>query len=246
MAGISKRVLWLSVVYALSFACYLPMLLRRNGAAVPEPLLCLRYGFVRVPALISAVFLLRGHGVRIYWLDCFRRISPKEFLTWLVISLSGIFITCGYSLWNKTSLFSSVYPSVLSFVSSAAYLFLTALAEELAWRGFLLKCAAPGRGNTAAALLTGAFWAVWHLPMWMIRNSLSLEELLPLFFWTVLVSLVLGIAYFRFENLLSAALFHMTFNLCFLAPAAYNSGILLLGILLYLRKIQKSDQGVLT
>ena len=42
-------ILWVLTVYALSFICYLPMLLQRSGLAVPEALLYLRYGFLLVP-----------------------------------------------------------------------------------------------------------------------------------------------------------------------------------------------------
>ena len=48
-------ILWILTVYALSFICYLPMLLQRSGLAVPEALLYLRYGFLLVPALISTI-----------------------------------------------------------------------------------------------------------------------------------------------------------------------------------------------
>ena len=34
--------------------------------------------------------------------------------------------------------------------------------------------------------------AIWHIPMWLIRNSLSLAEMIPLFIWAVLISIVLG------------------------------------------------------
>ena len=83
-----------------------------------------------------------------------------------------------------------------------------------------------------SAGITGVIWALWHITMWTIRNSLGLEEIIPLFIWAVLLSLILGMTWFRFENLLSVSLLHMIFNICFLAPAKYNDGITFAGILI--------------
>ncbi len=41
---------------------------------------------------------------------------------------------------------------------------LTALGEEIGWRGLLLPDLAQLTGFTRAALITGAVWAVWHVP----------------------------------------------------------------------------------
>lgn len=235
-----KTPLWVLTVYALSFLCYLPMLLQRSGAAVPGALLALRYLFILIPALVSAVFLAREHAVKSCWCSGFRKISAKELSLCIAVMLAGLLTTCGYSLWQDTGLFHRTYPSLISFISAAAYLFATALAEELAWRGFLLGRIAAGRKTALSAGAAGAVWAIWHIPMWTIRNELGLWDVAPLLIWTILVSLVLGIAFFRFENLLSASLLHMIFNVCFLAPAGYNIIVLLTGIIIcYIMKKYK-------
>ena len=228
----TKNVLWVLAVYALSFICYVPLLLRQSGAVVPGVLLYLRYFFVLVPVLISTAFLLNEHAVKVYWLDCFKTISRKEIYIGMVAALTGALTTCGYSFWQGISLFRNAYPSILSFSVSAGYLFATALVEEMAWRGFLSKRISSGLGNARASLFVGVLWAVWHIPMWTIRNSSGLEEVIPLFIWAVLISLVLGMVWFRFENLLSAALLHMIFNICFLAPVKYNDIVIFAGIMI--------------
>ncbi len=227
-----KTILWVLAVYALSFLCYVPLLLRQSGAMVPGILLYARYLFILIPALISVIFLAWEGSVKACWFDCFKKISAQEILLCIAIALTGILTTCGYSFWRKTGLFSAAYPSALSFAASAAYLFITALAEETAWRGFLLKHIAAGRKQALSAGITGMIWAVWHIPMWTIRNSLGLEEVIPLLIWAVLISLILGMAWFRFENLLSVSLLHMIFNVCFLAPAKCNNVILFAGIMI--------------
>ena len=225
-------ILWVLTVYALSFICYLPMLLQRSGLAVPEALLYLRYGFLLVPALISTIFLLSEHAVKSCWLGSFRRISAKEIFLCTAAALSGLLTSCGYALWQDASLFRRAYPAPSALVYSVIYLFATALAEELAWRGFLLRHIDAGRKTALSAGLTGIIWAVWHIPMWTIRNSLGFEDILPLMIWAVLISLILGMACFRFENLLSVSLLHMVFNICFLAPAEYNNVVIFAGIII--------------
>ncbi|MBD5162307.1 MAG: CPBP family intramembrane metalloprotease [Oscillibacter sp.] len=232
MPGKMRTILWVSAVYAFSFICYVPMLLRQFGAMVPDALLYLRYFFVLIPALISAIFLTGEHTVKSCWLNCFKKISAKEIFVCIAAVLAGLLTSFGYSLWQKAELFRHAYPSPSAFVFSAAYLFATALMEEMAWRGFLLNRIAIGRGKVSAAGLTGVIWAVWHIPMWTVRNSLGLEEVIPLFIWAVLISLVLGITYFRFKNLLSVSLLHMIFNICFLAPAKYNNVVIFIGIII--------------
>lgn len=93
--------------------------------------------------------------------------------------------------------------------------------------------AAKGK-EIRASLFVGLVWAIWHIPMWSIRNSLSFWEIVPLFLWTLLLSLVLGMFYGAFENLFSVALLHMVFNVCFLAPAWYNSIVIFVGIAAWL------------
>ena len=232
MAGRKKIALWLLAVYALSFICYLPMLLRQNGAAVPDALLYLKYLFVLIPALLSAVFLLREHSLKACWLTHFKKLSAKELFLLAAAVLAGILTTCGYSLCRSAGLFVSAYPSILSVAAAGGYLFLTALAEELAWRGFLLDRVACGRRSGPSALLVGVLWGVWHIPMWTVRNALRPAEILPLLLWAVLLALVLGMTWFRFGNLLSVALLHASCNVCFLAPAGWNDLVLLGGMIL--------------
>lgn len=223
---------WVGIVLTLSFASYLPMLLDQSGAAVPQSLLYLRYGFILIPALASLLFSVYEGVGREYLLSGFRHISRREIVVWAILALVGILSVCVYSVPAEMNLFRAAYPSLAAFAGSCLYLFATAIVEELAWRRFLFRRILARGGRLRAALLTGAVWAVWHIPMWTVRNLLGAEEIAPLFLWAVLLSVVLGIFYSIFENILSAALLHMTFNVCYLMPALYNDILLLVGILL--------------
>lgn len=227
-----KTALWVLAVYALSFICYVPLLMRQYGAMVPGVLLHARYLFILVPALISGIFLAGEGAVKACWSGSFKKISAAEIMICIAAALIGVLTTCGYSFWWKAGPFSYAYPSILSFAASAVYLFATALMEELAWRGFLLKRIAAGGKKPLAAGLTGVIWAIWHIPMWTIRNSLGPAEVIPLLIWAILISFILGMVYFRFENLLSVSLLHMTFNICFSAPTKYNIIVVLISFII--------------
>lgn len=233
MGNRAKIALWIAAVYILSSACYVPMLLQQSGFAVPEPLLYLRYFFVPAPALVSILFLAGERRVKTWFAGRFRRISPKELAVCAAAAAAGGAITCWYSAAQRVDLFGGTYRTPASLAASCAYLFVTALAEEAAWRGFLLRrVVSRGGGQAAAVGLTGIAWALWHIPMWAVRNSLGPAEIVPLLLWAVLISGVLGSFYCAYENLLSVSLLHMAVNICFLAPAAWNSALLLGGILI--------------
>lgn len=240
----NKEILrWTGTVYALSFLCWLPLLLEQRGADPPDSLLGLRYLFVLVPAAVSAVFLVKGRGLKSYWLTGFQRISVRALLFCLAAGLAGWLLAAAYGLAGGEPLFSAAYPSVRAFISAFVYLYATALAEELAWRGYLFRKLSNGRPRMKAALLSGVIWAFWHVPMWMIRNGLGWRDVLPLLVWAALLGIVLGEFYGRYGSLPAAALLHAAFNTFFLTPAIYNDLVLFLAITVYYA-IKKYRKGV--
>lgn len=227
----SKTVLWISLAYVLSFICYIPMLLNKYGVNIPNAFLNLKYGFIFVPALVSVLFLIHERRLKNYWIFNFKKISLKEIVLCVVVAVIGVAVTYCYALIEKADLFGNAYSSVLSLVVSCLYLFATALIEEIAWRGYLFSHLAVGEKKVTAAIFVGVVWATWHIPMWLIRNSLSSSEMIPLFIWAVLVSVVLGMSYSVFRNILSVSILHMIFNVCFLAPVKCNVLIIFLSIM---------------
>lgn len=63
--------------------------------------------------------------------------------------------------------------------------------------------------------------------MWLIRNSLPILDILYLSIWTMLISIILGVLYYVYENIFSVALLHMIFNVCFLAPVKNNNIVII-------------------
>ena len=111
-----------------------------------------------------------------------------------------------------------------------------------AWRGFLLE-RSPFKKKIISVIFVGAVWAVWHMPMWIIRNSLSFGQIVWLCIWTVIVSVVLGMTYYQCRNILLTTMIHAASNICYLAPMQYNVAILAIvisaGTLLYKKSAKK-------
>lgn len=228
-----KTLLWAGLVLGLSFLCYLPLLLRQKGLFVPEPVLWARYGFVGVPLGVSWAFALFQR--RRWPLSLFTApIKPRALLFCLIPAGMGLAVSGGYALWGgRPELFAQSYPSAQALLMGCAYLYATALVEELAWRGFLLTELLTVMRAPAALALSGLLWALWHIPMWSIRNGLGLGEVLLYLLWSFLLSLIFGAYFLRWGSAPATALAHMLFNACFLAPIEYNligGALILLGI----------------
>ncbi|MCX4347569.1 MAG: type II CAAX endopeptidase family protein [Lachnospiraceae bacterium] len=237
-----KITLWISVVYVLSFICYVPTLLEQNGFIVPNILLYLKYLYVCIPAIVTIFLLICEQKVRVYFAQMLSgKIAIKYILVWAICIAVGILSSYCYSFIAGINIFKNTYLTVTSLIMSSVYLLITALVEEIAWRGFLLE-RLPFQKKINSVIFVGVVWAVWHMPMWIIRNSLGIEQIICLCVWTLLVSVVLGITYCRCRNIMLIAVLHATFNICYLAPMQYNIVVLAIlifvSILLY-KKLEK-------
>lgn len=221
-----KIPLWVSVVYVLSFICYAPALLEQNGITIPNVLLLLKYLYVCIPAIATIFLLICEKNVKVYFAQMFSgKITIKYILMWAICMAVGILNSYCYSFIAGVNVFENMYLTVTSLSTSCIYLLITAFVEEIAWRGFLLE-RLSFKKKISSVIFVGAVWAVWHMPMWIIRNSLGIEQIVCLCIWTLLISVVLGITYFQCRNILLTAILHATFNIFYLAPMQYNIVIL--------------------
>ena len=229
MAGCTTKLkitLWVSAVYVLSFICYVPALLEQNGIIIPNIVLYLKYLYVCIPAIVTIFLLICEQNVKVLFFHMLSgEITVKYILIWAICLGVGIMSSYCYSFIVGADVFKSIYLTVTSLVSSCIYLLITAFVEEIAWRGFLLERLSFEK-RISSVIFVGVVWAVWHMPMWIIRNSLGMEQIVCLCIWTLLVSVVLGITYYRCRNILLIAILHATFNICYLAPMQYNIVVL--------------------
>jgi len=243
MAGYTNKLkltLWVSVVYVLSFICYVPTLLEQNGIIIPNGLLYLKYLYVCIPTMATIFLLVCEQNIKVHFTRMFSgKITIKYILIGVICMAVGIFDSYCYSFIVETDVFKNIYPTVISLLTSCIYLLITAFVEEIAWRGFLLE-RLPFK-KIKSVLFVGAVWAVWHIPMWIIRNSLDMEQIVCLCIWTLLVSVVLGITYYQCRNILLIAIMHAAFNICYLAPIQYN--IVVLALIIFVSTLLYKKPG---
>jgi hypothetical protein len=85
--------------------------------------------------------------------------------------------------------------------------------EEVGWRGYALPRLARRFGLPAASLLLGVIWAAWHLPLFFIPGSNSVESF-PMYVPAVTaISVVMAWLYWRTNgSLLLTMLMHAAIN----------------------------------
>ena len=106
-------------------------------------------------------------------------------------------------------------PTALVYFAYGTGLFL--LTEEAGWRGVLLPRMQRRVGPTAAALVVGVLWAVWHLPLLAVPGER--DHGLPVMPFLVLVVgtsvLMTGVVNAARGSVVVAAVFHASFDACY-------------------------------
>lgn len=99
---------------------------------------------------------------------------------------------------------------------SALLCFLTgAFGEECGWRGFLLTAYAKKYSRTKAAIMVGAIWSVWHLPVWLLSGYTGVELIIYIAAFVVSLvsfSVLMAIFYDKCKNILVPIFFHYMIN----------------------------------
>ncbi|MGZ7067731.1 MAG: CPBP family glutamic-type intramembrane protease [Methanobacterium sp.] len=94
---------------------------------------------------------------------------------------------------------------------------ISALGEEIGWRGFLVPQLAKLTTFTWVAIISGVIWALWHFPLIIFSNYNSATPLwyaLPLFFVATLgISFILAWLRLKSGSIWPAVLLHASHNL---------------------------------
>jgi membrane protease YdiL (CAAX protease family) len=88
------------------------------------------------------------------------------------------------------------------------------LGEEIGWRGFALPRFQESLGSLGGSIATGIFWALWHLPLFLMPGSSQYGQSVILFIflltcWTVPMALFVGKSR---GSVIPAILFHASVN----------------------------------
>lgn len=167
------------------------------------------------------------YGLILYgfvWLTGLGKFAPTEMADWLA------------GQWNIE--IAAPYLVVAGFILTQATLgvlmsCLTALGEEIGWRGLLAPELATVTSFTKTAIISGGIWAVWHFPVMIAADYQAADT--PLWFNLVFFTIgVMGISFpltwlrLKSGSMWPAVLLHASHNLFFqvvFSPLTANTGV---------------------
>lgn len=150
-----------------------------------------RVTYILLGVLIPLVYLLIPY--MIYW-----KTHPDNF-GYTGVALGLILKDC------LPMLIIGIFPNVIS-----------AMGEEIGWRGFLLPAVTERTGLNKALLVTGIFWACWHLPLLAFGDYMAGAPIwykLPAFVLCILpVGIIIGGLTYMSKSIWPAAFLHAAHN----------------------------------
>lgn len=246
---------WLFFVLALgwSWLFWIPLIfLKLAFNTMPGILLYMIGG---LGPLLSAIYLVRATRPKDERHEFWRRVIDFKRVPWrwllasLVIPLLIALFTVVVSMF-----FSTEYPTwkpmwmlVQNPVMFALFLVSTLLfgplPEEIGWRGYGLESLQKKYSAVQASLIVGAFWVLWHIPLFLTKDS-GFAALYPLFspvFWLWAISLlsisILMAWIFNHaeKSTLTAILFHFSMSAAsgFFGFQTQMQSIMLIGFFLF-------------
>ncbi|MCX8160777.1 MAG: CPBP family intramembrane metalloprotease [Candidatus Saccharicenans sp.] len=182
------------------------------------------------PAVVALVFILLGEEAEYHW-DYWRRVFDPTlisrgsfrliFFLPPVITVAAILLSflLGESL-GQLRLVPQVRAHIPSFLVFIFYtFFIGPFPEELGWRGYWLDKLQGHLSGLRASLLIAAVWALWHVPLFMVKGyplqGKTENLLLTAFFFLDLFPKSVIFTYLFFKNqrsTLAAILFHFMIN----------------------------------
>jgi uncharacterized protein len=89
-----------------------------------------------------------------------------------------------------------------------------AVSEEIAWRAFALRRLQHRYSRLASALIIGVYWAVWHIPMWLLTvRLLTAAQLVIICVNLICWSVIFAFLYERSgQSLPVTILLHLTYS----------------------------------
>jgi membrane protease YdiL (CAAX protease family) len=246
---------WLFFILALgwSWLFWIPLIfLKLVFTAMPGIIL---YSIGGLGPALSAIYLVRTiqgkDERREFWRRVvdYKRVPWRWFLASLFIPLliailtvlTAPFFTTEYSNWQPLWL---VFQNPLIFVFFlVSTLLFGPLPEEIGWRGYGLESLQTKYSAVQSSLIVGLFWALWHIPLFLTKDS-AFAATYPLFspgFWLwaislLSISIIMTWIFNRTgKSTLTAILFHFSMSATsgFFSFQSQMQSIMLIGFALF-------------
>lgn len=176
--GPSRLVAFFVAAFAVSWAGTVPMIWGSYAGpkAVPGPVKLLQLLMLLGPGLVALAFAWRDGGraaVRELLGRLLRwRVSPGWYV--FVLGLPLLLFAAALVAAHAFGVEKAVIPPlgrVLPAAAGSFAVYLVLNTEELAWRGYAWPKMASRFGPLRAALLLGAVWALFHLPLFLVKGG---------------------------------------------------------------------------
>ncbi len=169
------------MTFALSWAIQVPLALRALGVLSTSPPMGLHYvaSFGPLVAALAVTLVSRGlAGCRELLGRVLRWRAPVRYYVFAVspVVVFGVIVLGERLVTGERPALGVLgevdYLGPLGVLPALALWMATfGLGEEVGWRGFALPRLQATRGALGASLVLGAFWAVWHLPAIVYRDT---------------------------------------------------------------------------
>lgn len=221
--------IYFPIVLALSWGAWLLAIATGQGMDVLAVKILLLVGLFGPPGA-ALILMYSRKDVEIHW-DYWRRlVDPAPITRWgwrlifflppLVAFLAVLGSAAFGSSFDSPRLnpqLSAHFPSILFFLLYA--FFVGPLPEEMGWRGYWLDRWERYIGGFKASLFIGLAWAVWYIPLFLVKGYPLYAHrsdwlFLGVFFGAVIPkSFILTYIYFKNRrSTLAAVLFHFMIN----------------------------------
>ena len=191
-------VLFFGLAYAIAWMLWLPLVLSQNGLGVLPVKMSLAAAIPGAFAPCLAAYITQrwsyGNWRAVDWIQGWRR-------AWIGILLGPLLLLVGQVvipalLLANTSVADLHWRRLLDFplaVVNPGILLTRPLGEGPGWRGYALPKLQGMVGPFRAARVLGLVWAMWHLPLFLVKGWTSVS--IPVFLmilvgWSIIITCV--------------------------------------------------------
>lgn len=177
----AELISFFALAFAFSWAVHVPLALSAQGVLDPKPPMWLHYVGSFGPLLAAVVVTVVSRGVagcrellgrvlrwrvgREYWLFAVAPVPVFAVIVLVTWVVGGAMPDLG--LLGEADYLGA--PGALAVL--LLWMVTFGLGEEVGWRGFALPRLQAGRSAFIASLVLGLFWAAWHLPAILYRDT---------------------------------------------------------------------------
>jgi len=140
----------------------------------------------------------------------FGQFGRKDFSKWWLfvpVLLPLTLATCAVLLWSITGeVYSLDLMKLAEFPAFLVANFLMNMWEEIGWRGYALPALQEKHSALISSLIVGIFWALWHWPHFVVKDSVMAANYHN-FLWFTITVLLGSISYAWLYNSTNGSLF---------------------------------------